>query len=156
MLRTLPLRILLTSALILDLTVNPMVLSAQEAPADIPTITLRSSTKLVLVDVVVTNKQGQPVAGLKAENFTVEENGKKQKVSVFVAPGTQSGVKPTPTPAGILSNHPEHVGPSAGVPTVLLLDACNSPFKDQAYARSQMLKYVWNRDKTDTSWQYSL
>ena len=142
MLRTLPLRTLLTSALILDLTVCPMMLSAQEAPADIPTITLRSSTKLVLVDVVVTNKQGQPVAGLKAENFTVEENGKKQKVSVFVAPGTQSGVKPTPTPAGILSNHPEHVGPSAGVPTVLLLDACNSPFKDQAYARSQMLKYV--------------
>ena len=30
----------------------------------------------------------------------------------------------------------------AGVPTVLLLDAANSPFKDQAYARSQMLKYV--------------
>ena len=91
MLRTLPLRILLTSALILDLGVSPMMLSAQETPVDVPTITLRSSTKLVLVDVVVTNKQGQPVAGLKAENFTVEENGKKQKVSVFVAPGTPSG-----------------------------------------------------------------
>src|SRR5450755_2967246 len=142
MLRNLPFRILLASALILNLAASPMMLSAQESPADVPAITIRTSTKLVLVDVVVTNKQGQPVSGLKAENFTVEENGKKQKVSVFVAPGTQSGVKPVPTPAGILSNHPEHVGPSAGVPTVLLLDACNSPFKDQAYARSQMLKYV--------------
>jgi VWFA-related protein len=42
---------------------------------------------------------------------------------------------------GILSNHPENVGPS-GVPIVLLLDAANSPFKDQAYGRSQMLEYV--------------
>jgi VWFA-related protein len=142
MLRNLPFRFLLTSALVLHLTVNPLVLSAQESPADVPAITIRTSTKLVLVDVVVTNKQGQPVSGLKAENFTVEENGKKQKISVFVTPGTPSAVKPVPTPAGILSNHPEHVGPSAGVPTVLLLDACNSPFKDQAYARSQMLKYV--------------
>ena len=25
---------------------------------------------------------------------------------------------------------------------MLILDALNSPFKDQAYARSQMLKYV--------------
>ena len=142
MLRNLPLRIFFTSALILNLAVSPTIVIAQEAPADVPAITIRTNTRLVLVDVVVTNKQGQPVAGLKAENFTLDENGKKQKISVFVAPGTPSAVKPAPTPTGILSNHPEHVGPSAGVPTVLLLDACNSPFKDQSYARSQMLKYV--------------
>jgi VWFA-related protein len=80
--------------------------------------------------------------GLKAENFILEENGKKQKVSLFMAPGTvAAGSAPAATPAGILSNHPENVGP-AGVPTVLLLDAANSQFRDQAYARSQMLKYV--------------
>ncbi|MBZ5666912.1 MAG: VWA domain-containing protein [Acidobacteriia bacterium] len=142
MLRNLSLRILLTSALILNLAVSPTILSAQEAPADVPAITIRTNTRLVLVDVVVTDKKGQPVTGLKAENFIVDENGKKQKISVFAAPGAQTAVKSTPTPVGILSNHPEHVGPSAGVPTVLLLDACNSPFKDQSYARSQMLKYV--------------
>jgi VWFA-related protein len=142
MLSNLPLRIAISSALVLNLAAGPTALSAQEAPVDVPAITIRTNTRLVLVDVIVTNKQGQPVAGLKAENFMVEENGKKQKISVFVAPGTQSALKPAPTPAGILSNHPEHVGPSTGVPTVLLLDACNSPFKDQAYARSQMLKYV--------------
>ncbi len=47
----------------------------------------------------------------------------------------------------MLSNHPENVGPG-GVPTVLLLDATNSPFQDQAYARSQMLKYVLEQGQT--------
>ncbi len=119
----------------------PSVLRAQEPTSEIPSETIRASTRLVVVDVVVTDKKGQPITGLKAEDFTVEENGKKQKISVFVLPGTANGPKPAPAPAGILSNHPENVGP-AGVPTVLMLDALNSPFKDQAYARSQMLKYV--------------
>jgi len=142
MLRDLPFRIAIAFVLVLDMAVGPTILSAQQAPADVPSITIRTNTRLVVVDVVVTNKKGQPVTGLKREDFTVEENGKKQKVSVFVPPGAPNATKPAPTPAGILSNRPEHVGPSAGVPTVLLLDACNSPFKDQSYARSQMLKYV--------------
>jgi VWFA-related protein len=141
MLRSLPFRIVLTSALALNLAVHPTVLVAQEAPADIPPLTIRSNTRLVIVDVVVTDKKGQPVSGLKAEDFTVEENGKKQKVSVFVPPGTTNRTAATPPPPGILSNLSENLSPT-GVPTVLLLDAANSPFKDQAYARSQMLKYV--------------
>jgi len=141
MLRHLAFRTIVTAVLTLNLATGPAILNAQQAPADIPAVTIRANTRLVIVDVVATDKKGQPVTGLKAENFTVEENGKKQKVSVFVAPNTESGPNPAPAPAGILSNHSEHVGPT-GVPTVLLLDAANSPFKDQTYARSQMLKYV--------------
>lgn len=141
MLPSLSFRIIVAAALILNVATGPVILSAQEPPTDVPAITIRANTRLVLVDVVVTDKKGQPVTGLKAENFTVEENGKKQKVSIFVPPGVDNGVKPTSVPEGILSNHPEHVRPN-GVATVLLLDAANSPFKDQAYARSQMLKYV--------------
>ena len=137
----LPFRIVTISALILDLAAGPTILSAQQAPADVPTITIRANTRLVVVDVVVTHKNGQPFAGLKPEDFTVEENGKKQKVSVFVPPGITNRTATTPTPAGVLSNHPENLTPG-GIPTVLLIDAANSPFKDQSYGRSQMLKYV--------------
>jgi VWFA-related protein len=142
-----PFRIALTSILIMNLAAGPVVLSAQQAPADVPTITIRANTRLVVVDVVVTDKKGQPVTGLKPEDFTVEENGKKQKVSVFVPPGIANQSAPTPAPAGVFSNHPESLSPP-GVPTVLLLDAMNSPFKDQAYARSQMLKYVLEQGQT--------
>ncbi|HWY22919.1 MAG TPA: VWA domain-containing protein [Candidatus Acidoferrum sp.] len=137
--RRLPLRMVLT-LVILNLTVQP-ALRAQQAPPEVPSITFRTKTRLVLVDVIVTDKKGQPVTALKAEDFTVEENGKKQKVSILVPPGTAPSVAPTPAPPGILSNRPEHIGP-AGIPTVLLLDAANSPFKEQAYGRSQMLKYA--------------
>jgi len=128
--------------LTLNTAIGPSLVSAQQAPTDIPGLTIRTNTRLVLVDVVVTDKKGQPITGLKPEDFTVEENGKKQKISVFVPPGTALGAKQEPAPPGILSNHPEHIGPAGGVPTVLLLDAANSPFKDQTYARSQMLKYA--------------
>ncbi|MFI5105766.1 MAG: VWA domain-containing protein, partial [Terriglobales bacterium] len=141
MLRNLPFRMAMAAGLILNLTTGPTVMSAQQTPADVPSITIRANTRLVIVDAVVTDKKGQPVPGLKAEDFTVEENGKKQKVSIYVPPAVANKAASTPPPPGILSNHPEYVSP-AGIPTVLLLDATNSPFKEQAYARSQMLKYV--------------
>jgi VWFA-related protein len=147
MLRDLPFRIAIAFALVLDMAVGPTILSAQQAPADVPSITIRTNTRLVVVDVVVTDKKGQAVTGLKPEDFTLEENGKKQKVSVFVPPGIANRTAAKPVPPGILSNHPENVMP-AGVPTVLLLDATNSAFKDQAYARSQMLKYVLEQGQT--------
>jgi VWFA-related protein len=143
MLRNLSLRTAIASFLALNLASYPIALTAQQAPADEPNITIRANTRLVVVDVVVTDKSGQPVAGLKPEDFTLEENGKKQKISVFVPPGiaNQASRAAAPLGPGIFSNHPENVDPG-GVPLVLLLDATNSSFSNQSYARSQMLKYV--------------
>jgi VWFA-related protein len=115
---------------------------AQQAAAEVPVPTIRANTRLVLVDVVVTDKQGKPVQGLHPEDFVVEENGKKQKVSTFSSSQEAAKVAAAPAlPTGIYSNRPEYRSPGGPV-TVLLLDAINTPFKDQAYARSQMIKYV--------------
>jgi VWFA-related protein len=131
--------------IISNLVAAPSYLIAQQSGSEVPSLTLRANTRLVVVDVVVTSKKGQAVTGLKADDFAVEENGKKQKVSVFVPPTNRA--TPASTPPGILSNHPENVGP-AGVPIVLVLDAANSPFEQQAYARSEMLKYVAEQGKS--------
>jgi len=40
---------------------------ARQSTPEIPAPTIRVNTRLVLMDVVVTDKQGHPVAGLKAE-----------------------------------------------------------------------------------------
>ena len=45
--------------------------------------TFTSSTNLVIVDVTVKDKSGKAINGLKPEDFTVLEDGKRQKIDVF-------------------------------------------------------------------------
>ena len=52
-----------------------------------------AEVELVTVDVVVTDRQGQPIRGLKAADFTVLEDGQRQGISSFEA----IEVPPAPT-----------------------------------------------------------
>lgn len=122
------------------------LLFAQQPPPDSGTPVIRVTTRLVLVDVVVTDKPGKPVTGLKPEDFAVQENGKPVKVSMFVSPRQNLPPAPAALPPGIYSNKPQYRSPGGPI-VVLLLDAANTQFKDQAYARLQMLKFVRERFK---------
>jgi VWFA-related protein len=125
-------------------------LSQAQSSQELPPPTIRVSTRLVLVDVVVMDKQGKPVSGLKAEDFTVEEKGKKQKITFFQTPEAAQQINAPPQLGpGLYSNKPEFRSPG-GPLTVLLLDAANTPFSDQAYARQQMLKFVTQQFKPGT------
>jgi VWFA-related protein len=56
----------------------------QPAPARDPKITTFSaSTSLVVVDVTAKDKSGNPIENLKESDFTLLEDGKPQKISVF-------------------------------------------------------------------------
>jgi VWFA-related protein len=110
---------------------------------DVPT--LQSTAKLVVVDVVVTDKQHRPVHGLKANDFGVLENKAPQTVLSFEEHGVPGAVAPVVTPmpkmaAGMFTNY----APSqlAGPVTVLLLDTLNTPMQDQAIVRQQLLDYL--------------
>ncbi len=48
-----------------------------------PAAVLKVKTRLVLVDIVATDNKGKPVVDLKAEDFTLEEYGREQKIRVF-------------------------------------------------------------------------
>jgi VWFA-related protein len=48
-----------------------------------PTTAIRVATELVLANVVVRDKSGKLVRGLKKEDFTLYEDGKKQDISTF-------------------------------------------------------------------------
>ena len=115
---------------------------AQTPPAsEPPAPSIRVTTHMVLVDVVVTDKQGKPVPGLHPEDFVMEENGKVQKIANMATPAENAPHPPAELPPGIYSNRPQYR--SAGGPiTVMLLDALNTPFTDQAYARGQMLRFL--------------
>lgn len=104
--------------------------------------TIKTQVRLVLVDVVVTNGKGEAVTGLHKDDFQILEDGKPQTISTFEE---HHGVPPTqitlPTlPPHVYTNFP--LTQAADSMNVLLLDALNTPARDQSYVHSQMLKYL--------------
>ena len=74
-----------TSLIALAALVAPGV-SAQQTPPQEPAkppVVFRTATNLVRVDVVVRDKNGNVVKGLKAADFIVSEDGKSQQVTSF-------------------------------------------------------------------------
>ena len=57
----------------------------------------KSGTSLVVVDVTVRDKGGKPIDNLKASDFTVLEDGKPQKISVFEPQQLTMTPEPPPT-----------------------------------------------------------
>jgi len=54
-----------------------------QSPAQAKTYTLTLGTKLMVVDVTVKDKHGNPVHGLKLSDFRLNENGKPQQIKNF-------------------------------------------------------------------------
>lgn len=106
---------------------------------------VRVATRLVLVDVVVTDKQGRPVTDLRAEDFTLLEEGKAQTLSIFSLERQEPLAREDATlpslPPNVYTNRPEYRAPP-GVLTILLLDFLNTAQRDQIEAREQLLKYA--------------
>src|SRR5437773_7654121 len=115
--RVWPQRALLIAAMVAILGWVP---ARSQSQNQVPVPTIRVSTHLVLVDVVVTDKQGKPIPGLRPEDFEVEENGKVQKISTFVPAGANLAAA-EPLPPGIYSNKPQYRAPGGPI-TVMLLD----------------------------------
>src|ERR1700716_1043932 len=123
-------------------TVAAWAQTPQTQPASqIPAPTIRVTSHMVLVDVVVTDKQGKAIPGLRPDDFVVEENGKPQKISSLASPAENASAATPPLPAGIYSNRAQYRSPGGPI-TVMLLDGLNTSFTDQAYARHQMLAFV--------------
>ena len=115
--------------------------SAQEATANGEnTPVFHAQSKLVVVDVVVIDKSGKAVTGLKASDFRLTENGKRQVVSVFeersatVVPQTET---PPILPPNQYTNAPTDA-PKSSI-NLLLFDMLNTPATDQQWAQQQML-----------------
>jgi VWFA-related protein len=129
---------------------------------------LKVTSRLVDVGVVVVDKKGKPVTGLKAKDFAVCDNGRQQEVKFFNSYAVRatsaaalssasaapdgSAIAKTPT----YSNQP--ASDAAGAPisnpaptksiaaevntTVLLIDESHIAWSDLSYARGQILKFL--------------
>lgn len=109
---------------------------------------LKTTTRLVVIDVVATDHKDNAVTDLTREDFTILEDGKEQKLSAFsfqqppepnaaVAAGATEAAK---LPDNVFTNVPRY-NPTSAL-NVILLDALNTTAPHQAYARQQMIKFL--------------
>jgi len=106
----------------------------------------RVTSKIVLVDVSVTDNAGRPVSGLKVTDFTVLEKNQPQRIRSFdehVRP--PAGTEPTklklpPLGQDVFTNYTPV--PPNGTLTVVLLDMLNTPFREQSIVRDQLIKFL--------------
>ncbi len=135
------LRLVLRLSVMLLAATSVLAQQTQPTAPAIPPPTIRVTTHMVLIDAVVTDKQGKAITGLRPEDFVVEENGKVQKIVSLSTPADNIPAAAPALPPGIYSNEAQFRSPGRPI-TVMLLDALNTPFTDQAYARTQMLAFV--------------
>ena len=104
--------------------------------ADQPQTVIKTTTRLVIVDVVAHNDKGNPVTDLKSQDFAVLENGQPQQVKVFNfqshTTASAKTAQPVPTIApGVVTNIPAY--PVTSAFNVILLDGLNTTAPRQAY-----------------------
>jgi VWFA-related protein len=106
-------------------------------------VTLRAGAQLVVVDVVVTDKNQNPIHNLKATDFALLESGHPQQIKSFEEHISQSAkpIPPMPVfPPGIFTNYsPAPIGSAVNI---LLVDTLNTPVLDQIYLHDQFHKYI--------------
>ena len=133
------------SALLLVVTAHPCPLHSQTAQTDSSTV-LKSESRAVLVDIVVTDKDGKPAKGLHPENFAIAEDGHPQNIVSFEEHSSvsqsENQFRFPPLPPNLYTNIPR-VKLSDAV-TVLLLDSLNTELKDQTFVHKEMLSYLKN------------
>jgi VWFA-related protein len=100
-----------------------------------------SRSELVLVPTLITDKSGNHIKGLKKEDFTVLENGAEQKIATFEEITSDSERVSRSKKPNEFSNFLAGESSNKRV-TLIVLDFINTPFKDQAYARQDLLKYL--------------
>jgi VWFA-related protein len=122
----------------------PAFASGQTEPGGgAPATTIHTSSDLVVVDVVASDSQQNPVHKLTAADFTLIENGKPQTVKIFEEHQTQPSAPLPPAPKlapGIFTNF--SIAPENGALNILLLDKLNTPMDAQTVVRDQVLKFL--------------
>lgn len=85
--------------------------------------TFKTETRAVDVDVVVFDKHGQPVKGLRKEDFVVTEDGSPQTATFF-------------------EEHTSETGQPDAAANVLLIDTLNTPKDDLIYVRQRVSDFL--------------
>jgi VWFA-related protein len=114
--------------------------NSQSLPNDPTTFT--SSSELVLIPAVVTDKSGAHLRGLKKEDFVLKQDGKLHLISFFEEVKTTSArTTRSQGEAGKFTNF-DPTSPQYHRLSIIVLDFLNTPFSDQAIAKEALVKFL--------------
>ena len=122
--------------------------NGQDASQPPPITTIQAHARAVVLDIVVTDKDGHAVSGLGAKDFQVLEDGTTQRISSFeeIKPPTdqeRGALANVKLPLNTFSNaNKVMAGGANGTYTVILLDALNTRPEYQAFGYQQMKKWA--------------
>jgi VWFA-related protein len=121
-----------------------LALLAQQPPGSGGTI--KVTTRLVQVNVLVHDHNGKPVGGLTKADFEIKDAGKVQKISLFsvdqLLANPAAGVPVQTLPQNFVTNRPMSLSGGPANVTVVLIDTYNTNLTDQAYANQQLTKFL--------------
>ncbi len=158
------LRIIFEAAFVLAIVAFCSCLSVQPARSQDKKQTKRAddndvikvTSNLVSLDVIVKDKKGKAVTDLKAEDFTVYENGVAQKVEFFdstLSGSSNPAEAVKPGEARIAATQPTGRPPN-GLPTnivCLVLDGQSTELANLKRVRQGLIKYIRERITTSDS-----
>ncbi len=128
----------------------------------LPTATVRVTSRLLQVSVVV-QKKGQPVSGLTKDDFALTDQGQPQTIAYFSEQtyDPSAPAAPAAAPAGteqktIFSNRFDQQSKIPSSVTVILLDALNTPPQEMAMARPEIVKFLHQLQPQDRVALYGL
>jgi VWFA-related protein len=109
-----------------------------------PVAVIHSTTRRVVVDVVVTGADGKPLHGLTQQDFQVTEDRKPQSIRAFEVHSPDEDQNPLPAPPELPSRTFMNLEPTpaSGPLTLVLIDYLNTPVTDQAYAHEQIVRFL--------------
>src|SRR5580700_629838 len=113
------------------------VLSAQQSPE---TPVIRTATHLVILNVVVKDKHGKPVADLQRNDFVLRDNGHEQKIALFALDDTRQAAVAAQVSAPMTFTNRPALG--AARVTAFLFDELNTQLGDQQIAKQELLRYL--------------
>jgi VWFA-related protein len=128
---------------------NPFPVASDPAVPD-SMMTVKTSTQVVALDVVVTDSGGHTVGNVPQQDFLVHEDGKPQAINYFdevkgrvsAAPVAQPNNEVAPN---IFTNRSP--APEAESVTMVLYDLLNTPADQQQRAQVELLKFLQNKPK---------
>jgi len=124
-------------------TSSPVEKERRSADQNAPTV-LRTTTRLVVVNVVAADGKNRPVTDFAQQDFRLLEDGKEQQISVFAF----QHPKPEPAvaqalvelPPNMYTNFPRYR--EDDTLNVVLLDGLNSNMENQAFAQHQVVRFL--------------